>query len=629
MFMTTALRKNLLALIALGLAVLLFFLYLGLFPSSSTSTPPLDPMSLWQVPVPDPVNVTAGYAVINTSAIVHATLFSADNRSLYWGTYSHHPHIRVVNTTSSLVLVSFSNHLVDEDADGQQVLYRHSVDGGASWSTPLLSLFPPALLPTQTPSAWRSNSLQRAMCSEGFVQLEGGRTFAIAELYGSSNVTGIPREGTGIRSTGFGRVAREINSTDGRPIGGPCWLQPSRFAGALQGTPYDPNTAAMCDDADLLLPLLSQGAYQPAWSWALMSDAHHVHANNASTDVAEPTHAAVFNASTACRFWRLLSALPASANRTLYMECTNATDSPDASYNGWFNGTDETVRDWYGPYPSITPTNIPDANSKSFFAAFPASSASDRSTYASWRSAAPLTHYLISNPRADRTGDRFPLTIATSTDNSTFNAIASLHATPPPSPRFPGRYKNPGYQYPAAAVAQRPAVNGTSMDVLLVVYSVGKEDIQLSSVRVVDLPRGVAPVAEGSGSSFGKGFVFFVLVVAAVVAVGALVWWFVWAPLSEAEEEEMGVAGEEAGGPAVIKGASGGDWVDKRVPLTSDGGDEYYEEGDEEDEEEEDDEDGEYEDDVEEKNAHAIVTSADVAHYVAPPRTAATRTTKP
>ena len=509
--------------------------------------------------------------------------------------------------------MSWSNGLVNEDADGQRVLYQWSKDSGYIWSPPI-ELFRPALNASQSPSAYNASLIQRALCSEGFLQMTDGRIFALAEIFGQSDVTGILHEGTGLKATGFGRVAREVNSTDGTPIGEACWLQPSRFASRLVGTPYDVDVMRLCDEEDLLVPLLSYGANQPAWSWSVLSsELHHVYANNASSqsnDVTEATHAVVFNTSSVCRLWRMRS--PA-VNRTLYIECTNTSTTADATYNGWYNGTDELVPRWYS-YPDITATNIPDANSKSYLGAFPPSSGNDRSTYVSWKSPANLTHFLLHNPcHVTVDGDpnvRFPLTLSTSTDNSTFTAIASLHPMAPIAPRFPDPSKNRGYFYPSAAIQQGTPSNGTTNDTMIIVYAINKEDIGMSIIRVVDIPRVVPEMgAAGGADSFGKGFVFFVLCILALVLVGGMIWSLVWVPAT---------AGKEV---VVVKGkeVSGNGWVDKKVPLTSEeGGDEYYEDGEEEDEDDEEYEDDD-EEEVEEKNGHALVTSADVAHLVSAP----------
>ena len=504
----SALTKNLVVLLALLLGIALYFLYLGLFPAPSTSPIAFDPQSAWQLPQPDLSNLTAGYPDVNASLITHTTIFYANNASAaYAWTYSHHPHVAVVNGSSSLILVSFSSGLRDEDADGQHVLYSRSTDAGLTYSTPI-ELFPSALGPGQSAQWYMADSLVRAMCSEGFVQTADGRTFALAELYGVSNVSaiaGLSHEGAGWKRTGYGRVALELNSTDGSVLSAPCWLQPSRYAAALAGTPYGPSTP-LCDDWDVLVPLLSLGANEPAWSWSLMSDNHQVQAAAPASQITEPTHALPFNSSSLCRFWRLLS--PAG-NRTLYVECSNSsteTGAADLSFNGWYNGTDELARGPYGPYAAIIASNIPDANSKAFFGAFPPSSGNGRSTYPSWQSPANLTHFLIHNPNRDGPTPRSPLTISTCVDNSTFTAAANLRSQPT-SPRYYGLYKDSGYQYPSAAVRSTAAINGSSQDTLLVVYSVNKEDIVISRMRVSDLPRNASALGTGAASTanFGKG----------------------------------------------------------------------------------------------------------------------------
>ena len=437
------------------------------FPSSSplvtTHLTLIDPSTVWQLPAPDVKNDTAGYPVIPPTRIVHSVLFTANSSSpSFPGTFNHHPHVFVANSTSPLLLLSFSNGVHTEDADGQQVLYLTSPDAGLTFS-PITILFPPALLPRQPPSPFNTSSLQRALCSEGFLQLPDGRVFALAELFGYSNVTAVKGEGSGWKATGFGRVARPVSATDGRPLGPPCWVQPSRFAGALVGTPYDVTALPLCEDSDVLVRLLSSASLQPAWSWAALSEGHYVHADSAASQVQEPTHAAVFASSELCRFWRLVSA---SSHRTLYMQCANTTDT---QYNLWWNATDETATGWAGPFADLVPSNIPDAGSKEYLTTLPP----------------PFTHLLVSNLKPN--GDRWPLTVATSTDNATFSAIYALHSSRPPPARYSGG--NVGYQYPTAAVQHRLTASGTDDGRLFIVYNVNKEDIHLSQIQLRDLPR--------------------------------------------------------------------------------------------------------------------------------------------
>ena len=445
-------------------------------PAPAPSTPS-KPLSLWHLPFPNISDDAAGYPVL--PSLTTLPLFLASNSSPSFGTYSHHPHLLVVNDSSPVLLVSFSNGLTDEDADGQQVLFRVSHDSGRSFSPPL-PLFPPALLPGQRPSLWRPNSLQRAMCSEGFLPLPHGRILALAELYGVSNVS-LPGETPGWRATGFGRVAREVAPVQPTRLGPLCWLQPSRYAGALEGTPYDLARLPRCGDSGEVVALLSQGGHQPAWSWALMSDNHPVLAGNGSVeeglDIAEPTHAFPFTSTpgTVCRLWRTLGPPP---NRTELIECAQAASS---EYNGWFNGTDETGKGSYGPYPTIVPTDIPDVGSKAVLLGLPAS--------------APFTHLYASNPCQRPSGDRFPLTIAASVDNATLTSVHALHAHAPPRARYEGRYKNWGWQYPSMAV-QRSAKGWGDDDMLFIAYSLNKEDIYLSSTPIRDLHARAATEAE-------------------------------------------------------------------------------------------------------------------------------------
>ena len=442
--------------------------------SHPSLAPPLDPLSLWQLPYPNISDDAAGYPVLHHLST--RSVFVASNESSRYGTYSHHPHVLVVNGSSPVILVSFSNGLTDEDADGQQVLFRVSYDSAHSFAHPVHQLFPPALRPGEQPSLWQADTLQRAMCSEGFLQTEDHSIIALAELYGQSevNITGEPQ---GWKATGFGRVVRRVVDPHWPPVLGPlCWVQPSRYAAtALTGTPYDPATLPLCDDSAELVHRLSSGRHQPAWSWSLMSDNHPVLAGNGSVEdgvsLAEPTHAFPFTSDphTVCRFWRTLAPPP---NRTEYVECAQ---SASADYNEWYNGTDESAVGAYGPYASILKSNIPDVGSKSVLLALPSSSR--------------LTHIYVSNPCPRASGDRFPLTIATSEDNTTLTSVHALHATAPPRARYDGRYKNWGVQYPSVAVQHSADGGSDDDDRLFVVYSVNKEDIHISTTRLKELQQ--------------------------------------------------------------------------------------------------------------------------------------------
>lgn len=77
-----------------------------------------------------------------------------------------------------------------------------------------------------------------------------------------------------------------------------------------------------------------------------------------------------------------------------------------------------------------------------------------------------------------RSGDRTPLTLALSSDGWAWDRVWSVRGTDTlPPVRFHGF---PGFQYPSGM----PSIDGTR---LLLTYSVNKEDIAVSSVRLSDL----------------------------------------------------------------------------------------------------------------------------------------------
>ena len=89
--------------------------------------------------------------------------------------------------------------------------------------------------------------------------------------------------------------------------------------------------------------------------------------------------------------------------------------------------------------------------------------------------------YLIGN-QIDVSGphSRDPLTISLSRDGKTFDwAAAVRHGTPPL--RYPGHWKDHGFQYPSAIVVGKS---------LWVIYSINKEDVAVSRIPLKELRTG-------------------------------------------------------------------------------------------------------------------------------------------
>jgi lysophospholipase L1-like esterase len=102
------------------------------------------------------------------------------------------------------------------------------------------------------------------------------------------------------------------------------------------------------------------------------------------------------------------------------------------------------------------PTNFPDACSRSAAGVLPDG-----------------TVYVVNNPGSGRD----PLVISLADDGLRFDRHAVIRAGAPPV-RHEGRWKGPGFQYPRAAVCGHA---------LLVIYSIGKEDMAVSRIPLAAL----------------------------------------------------------------------------------------------------------------------------------------------
>ncbi len=108
-------------------------------------------------------------------------------------------------------------------------------------------------------------------------------------------------------------------------------------------------------------------------------------------------------------------------------------------------------------WTKATQTNFPDANSRSTAGVLPDGHV-----------------YVVSNifPQG-----RDPLAISLAGDGLTFNQVALIRRNAPPL-KHEGRWKNVGFQYPHSAVIG---------DTLWIVYSVNKEDIQVTQIPLTEI----------------------------------------------------------------------------------------------------------------------------------------------
>ncbi|MFC2126014.1 exo-alpha-sialidase [Bacteroidota bacterium] len=106
-------------------------------------------------------------------------------------------------------------------------------------------------------------------------------------------------------------------------------------------------------------------------------------------------------------------------------------------------------------------TNIPDSNSKTYLGMFQDS-----------------TIYMINNA-VDELWRRDPLSISILNNRNEFDWVGNIKYDAP-KVRFEGAHKGPGFQYPSAVTTEK---------YLWVIYSVGKEDIEVARVPLSSLPN--------------------------------------------------------------------------------------------------------------------------------------------
>ena len=346
------------------------------------------------------------------------------------GAYNHHPQIA---SFKGVLYASWEHHARDENACGQQILTRRSLDLGATW-TPAQEQFPSLdrMLPASDPYPGT-----RFQTGQGFIVIDDTlyAVTGVCDWTASGRKKGRPR-------IKIGRLCRSVHS-DGA-LGDPFWLQPEAPK-PVEGFPaYPAGAPALVEKINQYFGQIgheiqidfSQGPHPES------DDKHRM---------SEPTSP-----------WPL----PGGGWAKLYRDNGKLGDQAldelqeGKSQRNYASFTFDDGKTWTTP----TRTNFPDASSHSAAGKLPDGQV-----------------YVVNNvlPMATDDGGRILLAISLSRDGLTFDRMAVIRAVPPPI-RYEGRSKDIGFQYPHATIAGQD---------LWVIYSVNKEDIEIARIPLSALGK--------------------------------------------------------------------------------------------------------------------------------------------
>ena len=393
---------------------------------SAKGTPVVD---MWDPPMPDPNKSGAGFPVLNNAE--HTKIYHATREK---GGFSHHARLLIHD---GVFYAMWSNHPHGEDSPGQFVRFSVSKDG-KTWSNPQ-RLFPPygtfdvyrALGPFGTAAEW----LVHEGAVYGIMVLDNKTGFANTDR-SSVQPTRDKQHIFPVRQP-IATVARSVDATKEEAALGPIVRLPN-----LTGQELD--------------------AKQPLTEQLIPPDEERRQTAEALTRLLQQR-----------RPWRKLKALdsPRPVEPTFYRTADGKRAClmrDDAYSHRMYVSISEDVENW----PLAQPTNIPDSPSLSDTVAL-----DDGTVLLIGNQVAPqfdnwdeVTHY-----------KRDPLTVAVSPDGYRFTHVFALRAGAPEHhvPDVGGRGR--GAQYPNALVHD---------DRLYVLYSMGKEDIWISSVPLAQLLHG-------------------------------------------------------------------------------------------------------------------------------------------
>ena len=344
------------------------------------------------------------------------------------GTFSHHSYITYFK---GVFYAYWDNHVRDENASGQWGSLRRSTDNGKTWA-PVEILFP--------------SSDKRVMASEAFIgtRFNNANGFAVIDdkLYAMSDVSDrveLPMSTVQDR-IGVVRLCRSINP-DGTL--GEIFCLDNEPLKPVEGFPAYP--AGDPELVEKIKNYIRQPGNEIQMDFTnltdIISDDDHT--------LIEPIPSYRLNDSTWVRLYRDMGSKNAQNRKE---EETTKSRRNYASFS-FDNG-----KTWTVPIR----TSFPDACARSDAGKLPDGQV-----------------YVINNvlPLSPKNGGRSLLAISLSRDGLNFDRVAVIRFVAPPR-RYKGRAKSIGYAYPHSVVVG---------DKLWVIYSVNKEDIQVTRIPINEI----------------------------------------------------------------------------------------------------------------------------------------------